>query len=335
MAGNDELFKALSMFQSGVKDLQTSRVITQANEAVAQVKATEANEQKQRAQLQTISNQLVAQMAGMGVPATTMATVAGAIGPKQFANGDQAILEGQMTGSNWLTEMGKKANTAAKADDIMMRNNEFAHQDKMAAYNRDTQLMLAGLKGEKGSKSQGHITDTQINAITQALATEKGFADLVGQVDKDPGVIFGLTGPIDAAASMLGRGNSWDKEYGRFQMKSKQLFNAYRSAVTGAGASEKEIKMLEESFPTGKETADIYKEKVAAVLEMGRNVLNSRLSVLEASGKDTSKLKALIGAGPTGQSAGAPPGMSLVTVNGPNGPVKAYKDANGNYFAAE
>jgi hypothetical protein len=76
-----DLFQALQMFQSGVKDLAFSSALSQANEQVQQIKAQVTNEQEQRAALHQVSQGLVARMAGLGVPATTIAQVAGAVGP--------------------------------------------------------------------------------------------------------------------------------------------------------------------------------------------------------------------------------------------------------------
>lgn len=107
MSGNDDLFKALDMFKSGVKELQFSRAIASANDQVQQIKAAEGNEQQKRAQLQDLSNQLVTHMAGMGTPATTIAAVQGAIAPKTYTNANAMSLDAQLTGNTSLAAEAK------------------------------------------------------------------------------------------------------------------------------------------------------------------------------------------------------------------------------------
>jgi ribosomal protein L29 len=85
----DDLFQALNMFKSGVKDLQTSRVIQGANEQVQQIRASEASEADKRNQLTQLSQQLVGQLGAVGAPVSDIAQQAGNVAPKQYANANQ------------------------------------------------------------------------------------------------------------------------------------------------------------------------------------------------------------------------------------------------------
>lgn len=82
MAGNSELFEALKMFNDGVQTLATQRAITQANEQVQQIKTSELDEAKKRAQIFGISQGLASQLATFGTPATTIQATAGALMPQ-------------------------------------------------------------------------------------------------------------------------------------------------------------------------------------------------------------------------------------------------------------
>lgn len=104
----DDLYKALQMFGDGVQQLQTSRAIGAANDQVQQIHASEASEQAKRAQLQQIANGLTAHLAQLGTPATTMQAVAGAIGPKQYANANDMNRDALLTGNSQLGQEAQK-----------------------------------------------------------------------------------------------------------------------------------------------------------------------------------------------------------------------------------
>ncbi len=98
----DDLFQALNMFKSGVKDLQTSRVIQGANEQVQQIRSSEADEAQKRQALTSLSQNLVAQMGALGAPVSDIQQQAANVGPKQFANSNAMNAEAVLTGNKAL-----------------------------------------------------------------------------------------------------------------------------------------------------------------------------------------------------------------------------------------
>jgi hypothetical protein len=127
----DDLYKALTMFKDGVKELQTSRVIAGANEEVQRIKASEQDEQKKRAALTDVSNQLVSRLAGSGVPASTIQQVASQFAPKTYASADQMIAEGFALGDDSLIEKGKSAALASRGDELAYLRSQQEHQLKL------------------------------------------------------------------------------------------------------------------------------------------------------------------------------------------------------------
>jgi hypothetical protein len=127
-----DLYTALQMFGDGVNQLQTSRAISGANEQVQQIRASEASEQEKRAAMQQISNGLVAHLAAGGTPATTIQAVAGAIGPKQFANANQMNEEALLTGNSQLGSMATQQQT--------FENNKAFELAKIKAQARENPL---------------------------------------------------------------------------------------------------------------------------------------------------------------------------------------------------
>lgn len=92
--GLQDLFTALNMLKESAGGLAKQRAIEGANEEVQKIRATEANEADKRAQLQQISNNLTARLAGLGEPATSIQAVAGAIGPSPIQSAQQAFAAG-------------------------------------------------------------------------------------------------------------------------------------------------------------------------------------------------------------------------------------------------
>lgn len=103
-----DLATALNMFKSGMQDFTFSRAVMNADNQVQQIKSSDMNDQQQRAQLQQLSNSLVAKMAATGAPATTIQAVAGAIGPKQYANANSMNLDSLLTGNETLGSEARK-----------------------------------------------------------------------------------------------------------------------------------------------------------------------------------------------------------------------------------
>lgn len=323
MAENDELFTALKMFKAGVQEYSLSRALAGANQQVQEIKGAQMKEEEKRNALQSLSNQLVMQMGAIGAPVSQIQAMAGAIAPKQFANADQVMLEGRLTGSNYLMEQGKAASMDANANNLQMQHDSQKFQSNQQAKQIASNEKIAGMH-YGGQKAASKLTDTQINAFTNAIAQEKEFTKLIGEVEENPG----LVGPLDA--NLPGRGKYYGKDFAKFKVKMKQLFNQYRTAVTGAGASVGELKMLMEAFPDGSESEDVFKEKAAAAMEIGRTVLSARTDVLEAAGKDVSKLRDVISAGQGGDRApGATPIIEKTLKDGRR--VKVRKRADGKW----
>lgn len=139
-----DLKSALQMFQTGAKDLMFSRALSGANDTVQQIKASEANEQQQRAQMQQVSNQLVMQMAQLNVPETTMAHVSQAIMGPRMTNANEIAAQANLTGNSQLLDSAKK-----------QQDFEFNLEDKRAlAMSRASVMAQTGLAKQEQAKQQ-------------------------------------------------------------------------------------------------------------------------------------------------------------------------------------
>ena len=108
MAMND-LFTALQMFNKGLKDLQTGRVLNNANEMVEQIRASDMDAKEKRAELKNIANQLTLKMVGLGGSVEQAKLLAEQFeGPKPptMQTADQAIIYGMQMGDESILKSG-------------------------------------------------------------------------------------------------------------------------------------------------------------------------------------------------------------------------------------
>lgn len=275
MAGNDDLFKALSMFQSGVKDLFAQRTIAGANDAVQQLRASEMDEQQKRAELQNISNQLVGQLSGLGVPATTIAQVAGTIGPKQYASPAAAAMEGVLSGDQKLVEAAGQADMAMQQGNLAQQRQQ---QQFMASENAKTRAHQRELAGMKTGKLQP-LVDSQ---TTRLHAQEDTFAignDLMTKVKENPDLVGILAGRVPMRPQL-------EAEFGAFQSTLGRFFDKYRLATTGQGAGEGELKMLMTRVARETDSPETFVAKMNSYLEETNGSRKRYLGVLKKAKRD-------------------------------------------------
>lgn len=121
---DDDLFTALKMFGTGVKQYQVQSAIGDANDYVQQLKAADLSDQQKRSELQGLSNQLVMHLSGLGVQSDQVKQAAAAVAPKAFADSDammgEAIQSGNQTMKDQATEWQahEDANTGSGDDGL-------------------------------------------------------------------------------------------------------------------------------------------------------------------------------------------------------------------------
>ena len=111
--GIDDLFKAINMFNDGLKSLQMGRVLNNANQAVESIRQSDLDAKQKRAELSNIANQLTFKLVGLGGSVGAAKELADTVqGPEQkqpfSQNADQAILYGMQTGDENATKAGLK-----------------------------------------------------------------------------------------------------------------------------------------------------------------------------------------------------------------------------------
>jgi hypothetical protein len=166
MSGNQELFQALQMFKQGVGELAFARSLQQANQQVRDIKGSEMDEAEQRAALSQVANSLTMSMAGMGVPATTIAQVSGAVAPKQFASADQMMGEGFQSGNQGLVDLGKQWDEATTTNQMKLLDKKEEMSARAAERADARAIHLAEIKGAATAAKEAKLTEGQMkNAV--------------------------------------------------------------------------------------------------------------------------------------------------------------------------
>lgn len=320
MSMND-LFTALNMFKQGVDDIHTARVMEDANRQVQQIKSSELNEQQQRAQLSALSDQLVMRMAGLGVPATTIAQAASAVAPKVFANPDQAILEGKLTGSHYLQESGQEAARLARQDEIQQQGIQRAWQSRENELNRKAAVEAAQTKA---TNLRG-LTDGEVLRLTEQENVFQMGDDLAMKAKGNPKLIGILAGRIKGREAL-------DPEFAAFKADVGRFFDKYRLATTGQGAGQQEMEMLTQRVAQESDSPEAFQAKLTSYLNEVQKNRSTYIKNLSKAKKDVTQFSPDLNGRYKEKSA--PDGMTTVKVKDRKSGllVDAYKDAQGNLY---
>jgi hypothetical protein len=310
MAGNDELFKAMEMFKTGVKELAFSRALASANDEVQQIKSSELSEQEKRAQLSNLSNRMVNYMAGQGVPATTIQQVSAALGPRTFSSPGAAAIEGALSGDQSLIDAASTADRAAQAGNIDQLKAQQTFLASENAKNRAHQLEVAGIKGEK--KGVRPMLGGQVDKIQEFDVANKG---LTGVFDKfkTNTKLHSSMGPVAgntwAAVLSAAPGTATRAEINDFRAEAMRQSQAYRRAITGMAASIPEMKEMPIALPTPEDDPKSFEQKMQTLLRQGAEVRAMYLKNLNKAKFDVSGFDedGSISTGKVPVNPGAPP----------------------------
>lgn len=275
----DDLYKALQMFQSNVNDFQMSEVLRGANREVATIKASAMKEEEKRAALFNISNSLVNQMGQLGAPVSSIAQQALAAGPQQFANGDQAILEGNLQGRPDLVKSGIDSNTASKNDELNLAREQRAWMSAEKALDREAEAGKAGQK--QSAKPLPVAILTQLQASDDVMMMGNELAEITRA---NPDLVGILAGRIPARGAA-------DADFAAFRAQLGRFFDKYRVATTGQAASEKEMEMLLKRMAQETDTPEAFEKKLAGYLNETNAIRKRKLTNYKRGKYDVSEFE--------------------------------------------
>lgn len=147
---------------------------------------------------------------------------------------------------------------------------------------------------------EGEITDIRnLNDLKTNISTMKKDLEELGIVPGMAGSIEEETidspfGPISIPARFNLAGQYMkDPKYTAVKNKMERVFQSYRKVVTGAQASDRELKMLRPLVASFKDRPEVFFANLANMEEEADTLLGSRFDMYDAFGRDTSKLREL------------------------------------------
>lgn len=274
----DDLFQALKMFQDGAKEYATGNAIRDAASTVKDINKLQQDEFLKRQQLEETGKQLALQLGAIGTPVSQIQSSVGAVMP-QALNSPDAFFQQSLTATN--PEAAKELASAGMAFQKYLAKAPLttaqAEQMKLGWAQLFGAQQAAGVAGGQGKKKPLEMSETK--NITDLESELVGMQGLLRKVETDPS----LVGPI--AGRIPGR-DILNPDFDVFKKQVLQRFDAYRQRVTGAGASEGELKILESRQPQITDTPAQFMQNMKASLAIGERLRKRTLDNYDLSGRD-------------------------------------------------
>lgn len=326
MSGLDDFMQGIKAFDEGITQFAVGKAISGAKDQMDQLNQSAMNEMERRAELEKISKGLTLQLGGLGAPVSQIQSAVGAVAPKALGTPGAALWEGIQTGSDDLQKLGQQGLAAEESIDVRKEDRGFGRDMKKLQFQRETALMEAGLRAKQ--KELKPISDAGIKAITEMEDFEAQLTDLKSKLSEDPGYV----GPARASRAYVTGGKGSIAKYAGFEAQAKRLFDTYRRAVTGAGASNKELEDLEKSMPNVSERSETYQQKLGDLVKFYEDKKIKYFDRLKRAGRDTSEFEYLT---PRPAKSQGDPGPIEVKTLKDGTRVKVQKDASGNWVEVQ
>lgn len=280
----DDLFQALRMFQQGAQEYATGSAIRSAAQQVKDIGKIQQDEFAKRQQLEETGKQLALQMSAIGAPAAQIQSAAGAIMPQQLkgpedffaqslqAGNPEAAKELANAGMAYQKFLAKAPLTTAQAEQMKLGWAQLFGMQQAA---------VAGAGGKTGSKP---LEMSEAKNITDLEGDLTGMQQLLRKVETNPGLVGLKNSGINSSIRAL-----VNPEFDVFRKQVLQRFDAYRQRVTGAGASEGELKILESRLPQVNDTPAQFIANMKAALTVGERLRKRTLENYGKSGRDISQ----------------------------------------------
>jgi hypothetical protein len=294
-----DLFEALKMLKGSMQEFAVNRAVTDSKQKLDQINATFAAAKpdeidpvtgmsaagaKYQAQ-KSAANDLALQLSGLGAPAATIQSAFGAIAPPEFKSAEQAQGQGilERTGS----QMAAGAQVMQTKQDLEMQQTRQSQQFQAAenAKNRELQKELAGMK--VNGKTVKPMPSAQLERIQGLDERISEGTSLLAELNSNPKSQEYL-GMLSGRDPLGIRSKITNPEFGAFKARTQRFFDAYRTAVTGAAASEKELELLESRMPNNTDSPELYMSKLRDVIKYGKDIRKKRLQNLGKAGYNTS-----------------------------------------------
>lgn len=243
----DDLFKAMQMFQQGVKDFATTRAVNDANQQMYQINTQLKDEGEKRVALQQLGNQLALQLTGVGADAAKVAQAFNAVTPQNFGSAEQLQLEGQLSGNKFYQQQASKIIGEREQKEIRAEDRKFS---------RDLLLAEIAARGKKAESAK--MSGEQMKRLDYTKMAFRALQDAASAYDEGVNT-FSLIGD-----------NKFTEASRRFQEGLGRL-------QTGAAISKDEETRFRGMLPSWTDSEEVAKLKFQKVEEELSSILRTNL----------------------------------------------------------
>ena len=135
-------------------------------------------------------------------------------------------------------------------------------------------------------------TRDRFREVKQGMAelgvSQEALNKVVGAI---PQGYFEGVGPLSLEARFNLIGELRDHKFAVIKQKLERAFQSYRKIITGAQASDRELRMLRPLVARLISTPETFLQSIDSIVAENDSILNNRVGLMDAFGRDTSQLK--------------------------------------------
>lgn len=275
MADFDAMMKGMQLFQQGVKTFTTARAINQAQDEVNQLANSEMDEMEKRQKLTAISQNMALNMLKGGADVNDVQVASAKVAPVAINTPMDAYMQGQLTGSKKLQEVGTKTQNF---EDATKERDRAMHRD-IAKLNSDTQLQVAGIKASSTANRLRPLQTpelAELNGLDDEIVTG---SNLISEVKRNPW----LVGPVAGATDKRGK---VDPRYAAFSMEADTWLRNYIKRMSGSQVTDQERDELKAIRPGTTNSTSEFLAKANKAIEIAQNIKKRRIRQFQIAGRD-------------------------------------------------
>lgn len=338
MAGLDDLYKALGVFQEGMQQFAITQGVNQATQAVDQLNQAGLSELQKRQEQQKIAQQLAMRMTQAGANASQIQTAVGAIGPTPIKDSNDAYQQAVATGDKDLMKMAKDMQGFENKPGMDKQDDQQSFLASESAKERQLKRELAVAKKDNKLSDQElkQVMDAQKKLESSAKKNFEGYTQaqiagsMLDELGQNPVAMEAIKTFLARATGEVGNLTDAEREaFGGSRAIIQRVRRMASKLATGLPTEEdkKELRELTEVFASSNKraiegTADRMAKQLGAATGRDAAELRSRILPADWSGSPSTTPK---------KPAGTP-----ITVKGPDGKlIKAIKLPNGKLVKAQ
>lgn len=206
--------------------------------------------------------------------------------PQFVDQAKQRVLSVQQQIANQMQNQQFEYGKTKDVKDFALKEKELVSRSLDRKEARDERRFTAGVARNDKKENEAKLSEKQVGALTDLDEAKSDLNNLLvglGNNSEWTGPVDGRTPDMLVGADQV----AWRSALGKYK-------DAYRKAVTGAGAGPGEIAILEKRLPSETDTLEAFKAKAHEAENEIERRRNTALSNMEKSGKNVTQFKAIL-----------------------------------------